>query len=221
MALFSGNLPLCRHKEIAACSGILVRPALAEEPMDEKTLDLLVRAINEGITSTLWTALALAAVAGGAAAYLVSYLTKMGEHRALRDNFSEALDQMKQQTEATKAIETEFGESLHYRTEILFPRLEAYKTLWAATEIVRPTREEAITAEEKKKLRQTLTSWYYDKGNGIFLSFEAGRHFREARAALDEKTDGEIKRLFSMLRETLKSDVRVYEEADAKVDLGT
>jgi hypothetical protein len=189
--------------------------------MDEKTVNLLVRAINEGVTSTVWAALALAAVAAGAAAFLGAYLAKRGEHRALRENFREALDQMKEQTQATKAIETEFAESLHYRTEILLPRLGAYKTLWTATEIVRPTRQEAISAEEKKKLRQTLTSWYYDEGNGIFLSFEAGRDFREARTALDEKTDGDIKKLFSKLRETLKKDVRVYEEADTEVDLGT
>jgi hypothetical protein len=156
-----------------------------ESNMDDKTIDLLARAINEGVTSTSWAILALAAVTAGAHRVHGCVSGQKGEHRAIRENFREALDQMKEQTRATKAVEAEIAERLHYRTEILLPRLDAYKALWAATDIVRPTRQGAISTKEKEKLRQTLTSWYYNNGNGIFLSIVAERDFRDARQALN------------------------------------
>jgi hypothetical protein len=46
--------------------------------MDDKTIDLLARAINEGVTSTSWAILALAAVTAGATAFMGAYLAKRG-----------------------------------------------------------------------------------------------------------------------------------------------
>ena len=69
-----------------------------------------------------------------------------------------------------ETIKSQLQEDLYYKTQILAPRLEAYKQLWALTYVVRPTREGSLTMEEKTALRDRLTSWYYESGNGICLS---------------------------------------------------
>lgn len=189
--------------------------------MDEKALGLLARAIAEGATSGTWVVLAVAALAAGVAAYLGAYFAKKAEHLATRENFREALDQMKEQTKATKAIEAEIAEGLHYRTQLLLPRIDSYKALWAETEVARPTRSQSLSTADKEVLRQKLTSWYYDKGNGIFLSVEAGKHFRDARQTLAGIDDAAIKGSFSRLRTTLKTDLKVYGALEETVDLGT
>jgi hypothetical protein len=109
---------------------------------------------------------------------------------------------------------------LSYGTGILLPRLEAYRELWARTEPVRPTRKDAITVQEKDWLWDSLTTWYYQKGNGLLLSIKARDLLFNARGHLKSQaaSDYEIKTAFSDLRTCLKNDVKIYEELEGDVE---
>jgi hypothetical protein len=115
----------------------------------------------------------------------------------------------------------ELQKDVYYKTEILLPRLEAYKTLWNLTYGVRPTRQERITEEEKSKLNNELTAWYYECGNGIFLSLKTGKLWRSARRSLSNQSDDQIQNEFSSLRTQLKRDIKVYGKQAARIELGT
>jgi hypothetical protein len=119
-----------------------------------------------------------------------------------------------------ETVRTKLQEDLYYRTEVLLPRLEAYKLLWELTYVVRPTRKDAITQQEKENLRTELTRWYYEKGYGICLSLEAGILWRDARNSLVDQSDDKVKDKFSALRTQLKKDIKVYGELEANFELG-
>jgi hypothetical protein len=120
-----------------------------------------------------------------------------------------------------ETLKSQLQEDLYYRTQILSPRLEAYKRLWALTYPARPTRTDSLTKEEKRALRDALTRWYYENGDGICLSLEAGRMWRSARNSLEEQADKKIKDEFSSLKTQLKKDIKVYGEREAEIELGT
>lgn len=211
--------------------------------MDPEPLNLIQDAIEKGLTSRIWLVMLLGLICAGAGAFLGSYLKKMGEQRAIKEKFDEVLQQIAAQTEVTQAIKADFAkdissftadlstdletlkaclqEDLSYKIEVLLPRLDAYKTLWELTYIVRPTRKDRIKDEEKAKLEEDLTSWYYKNGQGIFLSLEAGRLWRSARRSLSSDSDEEIKEAFSALKTQLKTEIKVYGELDAVTELGT
>lgn len=109
-------------------------------------------------------------------------------------------------------------------TQIALSRLPAYKKLWELTEIVSPTAKTAITAEQKQKLEDALRHWYYQDGNGIFLSLDAGRQFLRAKDQLalsDTANFQNIQKAFSTLRTQMKSDIGVYGPGDAQVDISS
>lgn len=119
-----------------------------------------------------------------------------------------------------ETLKSQLQEDLYYRTQILTPRLEAYKRLWALTYPVRPTRKDRLTEDEKSTLRDALTGWYYEHGDGICLSLEAGRIWRSARNSLTQDPDEKIKDEFSALKTQLKKDIKVYGEREAEIELG-
>ena len=119
-----------------------------------------------------------------------------------------------------ETFKSQLQEDLYYKTQILVPRLEAYRRLWQLTYVVRPTREDRLPEDEKKALGDALTSWYYESGDGICLSLEAGRLWRSARNSLTGQSDEKIKDEFSSLKTQLKKDIKVYGEREAGIELG-
>jgi hypothetical protein len=183
-------------------------------------------------------------VCTGLAAFFGAYLKKRGEHQALKEvstyllNQNSAIESIKgsiaidvaSSTESLKAViatylatfQSSLTEAVQFKTGILLPRIEAYKSLWAMTYVVRPTRKDLIADFEKTKLGEDMTAWYYNAGNGIFLSTEAGELWRTARSSLSNLDDDKIiKDAFSDLRTQLKIDIRVYGEVEAEKELGT
>jgi hypothetical protein len=109
--------------------------------MDAESLQLLKAVLVEGITSASWRVLLLAIVGAGLGAFLGAYLKRKGEDRALRENFSGVLNQMKQQTEITEQIKSEFATRLESmkaeRAETLVKITEQIKSFYAQDAFVR------------------------------------------------------------------------------------
>jgi len=101
-------------------------------------------------------------------------------------------------------------------------RASAYGELWQLTEPLSPSRPDEISLEEREKLRETLTSWYYDKGNALYLSLNASDLFLKGRRLLAKESTARAKEVtdaFSSLRTQMKVDIGVYSDKDAKVQL--
>ena len=59
---------------------------------------------------------------------------------------------------------------LQARVKLLEVRVEAYRKLFALTEITSPTRlgrSESLSTEEAKALGKAIYDWYYENGNGL------------------------------------------------------
>lgn len=100
-------------------------------------------------------------------------------------------------------------------TEILIPRLEAYKRLWEISESINNA-EGSLDASAKSNIIADLNTWYFEEGNGIFLSTEAGDIFRIAIRALKNASLSDAKARFSELRVQLKNDIALYDEIDSE-----
>ena len=129
--------------------------------------------------------------------------------------------------------------SRHVSLRVSEKRLEAYATLWAATQGGSPTRledggEGPLTSQERMDIHSKLMNWYYEGGNGLLLaggtrtmyltamhnlirpvtllqpkSFRA--EVQEAEEEAVEKIRGERSiRQLSMLRTRMKADLRVF-----------
>jgi hypothetical protein len=112
---------------------------------------------------------------------------------------------------------------LAQEAELLKPRLQAYRDLWALTEEVNPalfdraSQETRVLDEHTRvKLRDKLRHWYFEEGRGILLSREAREILVEAKdsclnpSKLDDVSDREISQQLSKLRNQLRIDVGVY-----------
>jgi hypothetical protein len=62
--------------------------------------------------------------------------------------------------------------------------------------------------DEKIALRDDLTRWYSERGDGICLSLRAGRLWRNARHSLTGQPDEKIKEEFSLLKTQLKQGIK-------------
>jgi hypothetical protein len=215
--------------------------------VDANLWQLIQEAVEKGITSRSWLLMLTLVVSTGLAAFLGSYLKKRGEHQALKEVSKALRDELivktiaienikgsiaiavASSTESLKAViatdlatfQSSLTEAVQFKTGILLPQIEAYKSLWAMTYVVRPTRKDLIADFEKTKLGEDMTAWYYNAGNGIFLSTKAGELWRTARSSLSNLDDKMIKGAFSDLRTQLKIDIRVYGEVEAETELGT
>ena len=100
-------------------------------------------------------------------------------------------------------------------TEILIPRLEAYKRLWEISESISDANK-SLDASEKSSIVADLNAWYFEEGNGIFLSREASDIFRIAIRSLKNASLADAKAKFSELRVQLKNDIALYDELDSE-----
>ena len=114
------------------------------------------------------------------------------------------------------------NERREFQLRLLQPKLEAYRALWHLMRRASPSDRVPLTVEECKELDTRLTDWYYEKGNGIFLSVSARDLLLEAKQVLSqfdgssEKTLADIKAKLSKLRQVLKNDLGVYGKEDLK-----
>jgi len=105
----------------------------------------------------------------------------------------------------------EFGRT----TEILIPRLEAYKRLWEISETIQNATG-ALDSSQKDGLIADLNTWYFEEGNGLFLSSEASDIFRIAIRSVKNASLADTKARFSELRVQLKNDIALYDEIDSE-----
>ena len=100
-------------------------------------------------------------------------------------------------------------------------RAKAYEDLWKMTEPFAYSKSEILKRDEQEEIRRKLVSWYYDKGNAMYLSLNATDLFLKGIKLLPvEQTDQTpIKNIFSELRTQLKVDTGAYTQKDAKVKL--
>ena len=149
--------------------------------------------------------------------------TLIHQHSAIVDNIrstelvvSKDVDALRH--ELIRQVEKIFdlsNEEFARTTEILIPRIEAYKRLWEISETVTDVKSQFDTAD-KETIINELNSWYFEDGNGIFLSTEASESFRKAIRALKKSNINDIKSRFSDLRIQLKNDIAVYDEIDTE-----
>ena len=149
--------------------------------------------------------------------------TLIHQHSAIVDNIrstelvvSKDVDALRH--ELVRQVEKIFdlsNEEFARTTEILIPRIEAYKRLWEISETVTDVKSQFDTAD-KETIINELNSWYFEDGNGIFLSTEASESFRKAIRALKKSNINDIKSRFSDLRIQLKNDISVYDEIDTE-----
>ena len=116
-------------------------------------------------------------------------------------------------------------------------RFDAYAALWEVTKTASPMREvigeEALTTpEERRMIYDTLTDWYYEKGNGMLLSEETRNIYLTAKENLicaveeiepqslgsrvgespapDVERGRASVRQFSLLRTAMRGDILIY-----------
>lgn len=152
--------------------------------------------------------------------------TIIHQHSAIVDNIksselvvSKDVDALRH--ELVRQVEKIFdlsNEEFARTTEILIPRIEAYKRLWEMTESVINIENQFDTAD-KETIINELKSWYFEEGNGIFLSTDASESFRKAVRALKKSNMTDITSRFSDLRIQLKNDVAVYDEIESEQTL--
>lgn len=149
--------------------------------------------------------------------------TLIHQHSAIVDNIrstelvvSKDVDALRH--ELVRQVEKIFdlsNEEFARTTEILIPRIEAYKRLWEISETVTGSKDRLDSAD-KETIINELNSWYFEDGNGIFLSSEASESFRKVIRALKKSNINDIKSRFSDLRIQLKNDISVYDELDSE-----
>jgi uncharacterized protein YoxC len=152
--------------------------------------------------------------------------TIIHQHSAIVDNIksselvvSKDVDALRH--ELVRQVEKIFdlsNEEFARTTEILVPRLEAYKRLWEISETVNNIENQFDTADKETIIKE-LNSWYFEEGSGIFLSTEASESFRKAIRSLKKSNINDIKSRFSDLRIQLKNDIAVYDEIETEQTL--
>lgn len=149
--------------------------------------------------------------------------TLLHQHGAIVDNIksvelvvSRDVDSLRH--ELIRQVEKIFdmsNEEFSRTTEILIPRLEAYKRLWEISESIHDATS-ALDTTTKSSIIADLNSWYFEEGNGMFLSSEASDIFRIAIRSLKNASLADAKARFSELRVQLKNDIALYDELDSE-----
>jgi hypothetical protein len=107
--------------------------------------------------------------------------------------------------------------------QVSVSRLNAYLKLWSLTEKVSPSSKEEIRKEIKENLSNRLRSWYYEDGNGVYLTLIAADLFLKAKETLNVDTDKQteqIKEAFSKLRTQMKIDIGAYSDEQSRTQIG-
>lgn len=102
------------------------------------------------------------------------------------------------------------------RLKVLELRVEAYRRLFAITEIASPGRRgPGLSEEEIWKLGDEMHKWYYDNGNGILMPNRTRQHLHwlhetlRGEPTVDSTSDAVINEV-SKLRTMLRQDVGVF-----------
>jgi hypothetical protein len=116
-----------------------------------------------------------------------------------------------------------FKGSLAFQTALAPKRTAAYETLWEKTEPLTPREVAALdVSAAKSSCFEDLRSWYYDKGNAMYLSLDAADLLLGGLKLLERAEQVSatvIKEHFTSLRTQLKVDLGVYTRSDAKVQI--
>ncbi len=103
------------------------------------------------------------------------------------------------------------------QTKILLAesKLPSFTSLWQITAPTSPTRKKNLNDKERTDLNLALVNWYYQKGNGLYLSNELRELYLCARESLtlsseDPNSEKEISDNFSKLRTALKNEIGIY-----------
>ena len=149
--------------------------------------------------------------------------TLLHQHGAIVDNIksvelvvSRDVDSLRH--EIIRQVEKIFdlsNEEFARTTEILIPRLEAYKRLWEISETVNNA-SGSLDGDAKTNIIADLNAWYFEEGNGIFLSNEASDIFKIALRSLKNASLNDAKARFSELRVQLKNDIALYDELESE-----
>lgn len=104
------------------------------------------------------------------------------------------------------------------RQQIAESRAATYLSLWQLTAEIDAVDGKSMTPEAIEKLLDKVTTWYYQKGNGLYLSHQATTLFLECRGMLKKASldVAQIKSGFSRLRTQLKQDIGVYDDQQAR-----
>lgn len=104
------------------------------------------------------------------------------------------------------------------RQKIAEARAAAYLSLWQLTAEIDAIDGSLLTSQRADQLLNQVTAWYYQQGNGLYLSHPATQLFLEARAMLKSPSPEVIslKSGFSGLRTQMKQDIGVYTERQAQ-----
>lgn len=118
----------------------------------------------------------------------------------------------------TNSIRHRFRQDVQSR--VADKRFEAYAALWAETKIAAGIRvltgEGGLSLEERKQLADSLTTWYYDRGNGMLLSARTRKIFLEAKHNLVRGVDQLTPK---SLKEKLTSNPKIEEIERGKASL--
>ena len=104
------------------------------------------------------------------------------------------------------------------RIKVLELRIDAYRKLFAATEVASPTRLRrgaALSEQEAKDLGHAIYSWYYESGNGLLMPNRTRRHLHWLQRTLqgepiDDVNLDPLLLEVSKLRTMLRQDVGIF-----------
>ncbi len=103
-------------------------------------------------------------------------------------------------------------ESVGTRVRIAERRLPSYRQLWEITQPTTKARKADISMPAREKLYEKLCIWYYQEGNGIFLSNKTRDLYLSAREDLikESVSNDAITETFSTLRTEIKNEIGIY-----------
>lgn len=112
-----------------------------------------------------------------------------------------------------------YKSDLDWRRTVAAARLEAYRQLWAVTKRIGGTgKHSPLPADERRIASSALSDWYWDKGNGLFLSHDTTAVLMAGWQMLDDQAQSAdlIREHYTALRTHLKREMGVYTPAQAE-----
>jgi hypothetical protein len=102
------------------------------------------------------------------------------------------------------------------QVKLLEPQLVAYRKLWAMMGVASPSLTGELTEDERTSLEGKFRDWYYESGNGIFMSVQSRKLLVDAKKHLlnFQIKSVPIRTELSNLRSQMKNDIGVYGKED-------
>jgi len=136
-----------------------------------------------------------------------------------KEHHEMALEMHREQQNLAKELrDLQTQKELQITAQIASARLPAYRKLWEIQDVTAESLGLELSPEQRKELENKLRATYFRNGNAIFLSHSAVTRYRTAMKCLKEtnSTSQDIRDAFTAFRTQLKSDVKVYNEEEAK-----